>query len=538
MLKDFLICLSLANLFFMDFWASLADRSMMYHQKAPAPWGILAATICDELLLAVVFWAAVTILRRWPNTLWTKLARWALLLLLLIPLNMLRGHVLGIYLQNLLDLFGRPGFVLFALCVSIGSIFVLSRWNRIIFRLAKTTLILLAPLLPLSVAYAASFAIQASLASTFADKAPAPLLPISEARTPRVLWLIFDELDQRLAFEERPDSIRLPELDRLRAQSLYATHAIPPANETLLSMPALITGRLISRAKQAGPNELMITFQDSGKTEVWAGNPSVFSRARSVGFNSAVVGSYHPYCRVMGDVLNACSFTQCEWPFQAQECGWELSVFENMRHQMETQLEWVPFLKRSGLIRPDQSLRQDHKSLYLQIRQDALQAVTNTALGLILLHWPVPHPPGIYDRFTEALRSDGNSNYFDNLLLMDRAIGELRRIMEPDGTWDTTHVLLTADHSLRTNFWGQQVFWTREEALATGGTELPHVPFLLKLAGQKTAQTYHSPFNTIVTHDLILALLRQQLAEPESVGQWLDHHRTRAHVPPRADAPK
>ena len=67
---------------------------------------------------------------------------------------------------------------------------------------------------------------------------PAPL-----KRTPpslrRVVWLVFEELDQRIAFEARPPGLGLPELDRLRRESLYADAARPPAGTTEVVVPAL-----------------------------------------------------------------------------------------------------------------------------------------------------------------------------------------------------------------------------------------------------------------------------------------------------------
>ena len=55
----------------------------------------------------------------------------------------------------------------------------------------------------------------------------APLTVKSEAKPQseggqRVLWLLMDELDLRLAFLERPDGIVLPELDRFQNQSVFA----------------------------------------------------------------------------------------------------------------------------------------------------------------------------------------------------------------------------------------------------------------------------------------------------------------------------
>jgi hypothetical protein len=48
------------------------------------------------------------------------------------------------------------------------------------------------------------------------------------------------------------------------------------------------------------------------------------------------------------------------------------------------------------------------------------------------------------------------------------------------------------------------------------------VPFLLKLAGQTTRLDYNRRFNTVMTHDLILSILRGELQDPESVARWLD----------------
>ena len=58
----------------------------------------------------------------------------------------------------------------------------------------------------------------------------------------RVVWVIFDELSQAIAFQNRPKGLELPNFDRLRKQSFYATAGEAPGRSTMVSMPALITG--------------------------------------------------------------------------------------------------------------------------------------------------------------------------------------------------------------------------------------------------------------------------------------------------------
>jgi hypothetical protein len=48
------------------------------------------------------------------------------------------------------------------------------------------------------------------------------------------------------------------------------------------------------------------------------------------------------------------------------------------------------------------------------------------------------------------------------------------------------------------------------------------VPFILKLAGQREAARYEPAFNTVVVHDLILAILGGEVLSPADAVAWLD----------------
>jgi len=100
---------------------------------------------------------------------------------------------------------------------------------------------------------------------------------------------------------------------------------------------------------------------------------------------------------------------------------------------------------------------------------------------------------------------DGDSSYLDNLVLTDHTLGELRRAMETAGTWENTTVLITSDH------------WWRIRGKADH-----RVPFMLKLAGQKKPVVHEPAFNTVLTHDLLLALMEGELSDPDSVTGWLN----------------
>ena len=136
----------------------------------------------------------------------------------------------------------------------------------------------------------------------------------------------------------------------------------------------------------------------------------------------------------------------------------------------------------------------------------------NFWFGLILLHLPPPHTPGAYlpdpDRFT--IRGlPGVASYFNNLALADRWLGKLRQAMQDAGRWDKMWVILSADHSWRTS------------TIYDGRRDL-RVPFLIKSPGSERSVTYPREFNTVVTHDLILAALRGEISDQQQTVAWLD----------------
>src|SRR5205807_2671437 len=101
------------------------------------------------------------------------------------------------------------------------------------------------------------------------------------------------------------------------------------------------------------------------------------------------------------------------------------------------------------------------------------------------------------------------SGYLDGLALVDRTVGDLRAALERVGLWDRTTVLLSSDHYFRSS----RLFDQREDH---------RIPFLLKLAGQKSSFHYSRPFSTIVDGRLLLAVLAGEVGDAASVSEWLD----------------
>jgi Sulfatase len=561
-LKDFVLALSLSNLWFLNVWRLFLIQNSSsypyYHWKAnPAP--ILLATVLDVLLLSATLWVAVTLARRSKKPLMLRIARGSFLLMFLVAvINVLvlamgsiqLKHVIKAPLDRLRLVFPTLGldtlnsylWLLGALvCLVLSTILLhglVYRRSRLL-KIAAGIVLILSPFVFVTFSQAASQWMRFRAGEQFRDNT-APPVPQPAKRGKRILWIIFDEMDYRLSFVNRPPTTQLPEFDRLRKESIFAGNAYPPGGDTVISLPALITGRLVAKSTPTAPNELMLTFGDNDQTLPWSTQPNVFSSARAMGFNTAMAGWYHPYCRIIGRSLTQC-FRSGGLAFVGNKAT-PNSVAESNLSLAKRMLQlgvnvFVPdVIRLFGRNENASTWRRSSFQSYLTIHQQALAWVTDPDLQLIMIHYPIPHPPGIYDRSKHDFSFNSSSGYLDNLSLADRALGELRKQMEQAGLWETTTVLVSSDHSLRgERVWRNHAMWTpsitQEDPAVLNSQEDERVPFILKLAGQGRGVMYEAAFNTVVSHDLLLAFLSGQVQQAEDVVKWLDEHRSIAQSP-------
>ena len=503
--KHLAIALSLANLCFLSYWAGLSRVSFFRQQPVTAD---NLPVMADVLLLGLAFWGFYTLARLSQRRFVMEASSWAFLLVLLIPLNVVRQLLPSPNTEQLLTRVTKTELIIVCGIIVTVSACVVARWRR---RIMPALALLVLLLFPFTFFTFGGVLVQWFKQRSAVWSGAAPLTSSPSTSPPsrrRVLWIIFDEMDERLTFVDRPSGLRLPEIDRLRDESLWASNAFPPAAETLLSMPSLINGRIVTRARPHGTRDLMLTYEGDEQTVDWRNTPNVFSRARGLGYKTAVVGWYHPYNRVIGSSLDFCRVFPSPYPDP------DLPFFSRMLKRMASIPTSFPLLQRLDWLKPI-GLSQDRLDApegiktYQAFRRAAIPVATNPDFNLILLHWPVPHLPVIYSRSRGDFDASGRGTYIDNLALVDQTLGELREAMETAGVWDSTTTLLSADH------------WFHSTYMLDG--KIDHrVPFLLKLAGQTTRLDYNRRFDTVATHDLILSILRGELQDPESVARWLD----------------
>jgi len=503
LLRDSVAGLSLANLCLLGAWAEvlLVNAPRAYFLKVT---GLdLVAALLNLLLLGVVITWLVRLARRTQHPSVRRVVTGVVLAALLVPINLLRREVLGLGPADLLAALsglGRARAPILALGAGL-IVWAIIRFQPRVWAGVNALLLFLAP-------FAALTSLRAGwvlLTDDLSETADPPLAPrIHEgARSPRVLILLFDELDERLVFTNRADGLALPEFDRLSAEAVAGTQTWPAGPDTDTSIPGLIAGRLVVRASPASPHELSLWFQDADGPVGWSTEPSLFSKARALGMDVAVAGWYHPYCRL----FNA-SLTRCHWePHTIVTARGARSLAAAITAQWAGMSPW--------------SNRRNHIANYERLRHEAVTLATDSTIELVFAHLSVPHLPPIYDRGRDALtlHNYSSAGYLDNLVLADRLLGEIRRSLEGRGLWPRTHVIVTSDHAWR--------LAARHDGIADH-----RVPLLVKLAGRTSGLAYTRPLNTIVVHDLTLALLASDVHTTDQLTAWLDQQRGRFPVSP------
>lgn len=516
-IRDMVLALSLANLLFYQIWSELLPGCYgHYFLKTPPVLNVYLAMMGVVLLTAFLLWLGILFFRRATQPFFRVLGKGLFLAVGLLAFNAVRSHILRYSPWDQVLLYSKVDNFLIRPALGVGALLLLTRWRGLVFRMMTGALLVLAPFAAVTFAQAAwvSVKIQTGIPfADFSDQPSAPPLP-GKPGSPRVIWLLFDGLSQRLAFDERPQDVEMPHLDRLQQQAIHASSAYPPGANTLESIPSLLMGAGVSYVRAVRANALRIQFDNTGEKGWWSEQPNVFTRARERGFNTALVGNYHPYGRVIGHSLTRCFWLAGRWDSLGMadpEAPVLKAVSRILATQANRMLASLPGLWRFGLVRPLEApgsadLSEDipHSiENYQRILKEAKAVVSDPAFQLVFIHWTVPHHPYIYDRQRDDFSQKGETHYEDNLELADRTLGEIRALLESSGQWDTAAILLTSDHAIHPHY--------------------DRIPFLLKLPGQTKGVLYERKrWSTLTVSNLLLAVLSREITDPQQVISWLD----------------
>jgi hypothetical protein len=491
------VSFSLANLCYLRIWGEmliLRPQDAFYQRNPPGPSQYLAA-ICGVTILAALVVLCCLVLRKahpWMKSAW-------FIALTLISANAIRALLAPYFpvLRSGLFRFVSPQVAFWLAMVAFGGgCYLVFRFPVLVGSAGAFIATLFAPFM--FVTFGESVLQILRFNSKGAqDKPFAPRLPTNPRQ--RVVWVIFDELDYHFSFVARPELIQMPNFDRLCSHGLCASNAIPPSDATTVSMPALIYGQNVRSTRALSAERFLLELAD-GSSPFFGDPPNVFSRARASGFNTAVVGWYLPYCRTLNESLSDCWWYPMENLGNSSGHTFAEALLRQPRSLLETPL-FSPF--------GQSMVTRAHAAVFEELLVRAKKMASDPALGLVLVHFNIPHAPYFYSRATGKFdRANSLGGYTDALALVDRTFGELQVAMEAAGTWAHSSVLISADH------------WFRSSPEVKGKRDL-RVPFLLHLAGADDAMSFHGEFETVLSADLILNILHGEIRTHRQAADWI-----------------
>ncbi len=512
LLKRLTLCLSLANLCLLPAWVEL----FRFRAEAPEDMGsraarsLFCATLLNVVLLSLGLAITAIVLRRVNSRVLDRIIDCGFLFLMVSAVDWPCWQIVTGAMR--VGIPRPPLYFMWTLAISaplVGCFVTAVDGNRGFVRGARVFLWLFSPL-PILFAGTLLWAI-----------ITAPLKPANQMLAPRtevvpsrrIVWLVFDGWDQRLTFDVKPSNVHLPELDRLLKESVYCTHAVAPAWDTSESILSLITGLRISKVTDATSANAFLDLGDGSTVELRT-VPNVFAEARKMGLNTALIGWYLPYCTLLGSSLNACF-----QPHSADVKSSDIAqIAINQWHDQIAQ-HWLVALFGNGLFRWDSTValtiegREERIEACRLMMDKAAAAVRDPSVGLVFLHWPIPHPPGIWDRQTDDFTQDFASNYLDNLELVDRMIGEILQDVASAGLDDRTTLIISSDHPFRPDIWYGATTWTLEEDRLSGRKRSPYIPFIIHLPNENRAFRFDGPVNTVMSRELVLGLLEENFGQ-------------------------
>ena len=93
---------------------------------------------------------------------------------------------------------------------------------------------------------------------------------------------------------------------------------------------------------------------------------------------------------------------------------------------------------------PEDITAEEHLADYVALAEAADRMLKDPSAKFVLIHMPIPHPCGIYDRRNRKF-SLTNSDYLDNVALADRFLLHVRSELEQSGQWDASTIVVMAD---------------------------------------------------------------------------------------------
>ena len=356
--------------------------------------------------------------------------------------------------------------------------------------------------------------------------------------TPSIVWVILDEFDASIAWKNRPNSVKLPEIDRFRYEAVNFQNATAPSSYTVTAIPSLLTGIPYDRVVRKETSDIILAVSGDRKEYSFRDTPNTIDWANEVGVPVTLVGWTHPYCRIFGDKL-----AQCAWyenPHMSSSQSWAVALSELSFPRAAMAQMWqegkgisADPCEGSGIGNLTMVGFEDYRAMLHRIvdqqRKKVRGFLRSGVRGLRILHLATPHPPGFPSGRERASVADDapGATFAANYATADAFFGEIRSVLEQRGEWDSSLVILTSDHGLR-GFWELTGCLGEEDLGMLRHRDEKSVPLMVKWPGGSAPATVEEPVSTLMLAPMVRAYLRGEMTTPGEFASWVQQQ---VHTP-------
>lgn len=297
----------------------------------------------------------------------------------------------------------------------------------------------------------------------------------------------------------------MPHLSALLEQATLFREAYSPGIETWVSMP-----RFIFQTDERADDYSYAELRDM-----------LFNRSDFSFLTSIFDLSDRPYKFIGQSAINYWNLlgnrVDYVQPFYEKNAGYFLR--ERVAGLLGSQLA---FLRKIGIRMEARSLNDDSMNESWYQQQLRIRPVLNDVLPRLpsntfaFIHMLLPHRPyGFHrdgtPRIPPSMVDPDGSYYLDNVYAADAVIGDIVKILKERGIYDSSLIVLTADHGVRPE---DAALWERLDVETFIAEK--HVPLIVKYPGQRRRAENGDRVTTAQLHPLFADFLNA----PEKVAQW------------------
>ena len=191
-----------------------------------------------------------------------------------------------------------------------------------------------------------------------------------------------------------PPSLTLPNFDRLLGSSLSSVQARRANLYTRNAIPALLIGDEVVDTELVAPDNLILRLQN-GEKRSFQNESTIFDDAAALGMDSAIVGWYHPYGRVLGDRVNRVVWRSAEDGFGFDNQQGNISLPQRAWNQLVASFSELLLVGKTPWASRDIIFAKTHLQRELDLVDAAQPLVGDENIGLLFLRLPIPHSPHI-----------------------------------------------------------------------------------------------------------------------------------------------